>query len=92
MDHLRDDLLQNHGQINVVDFDFYDTSIFNRCESGNDVLIAIPGWDMVHPLLKVIPVQWEYTIPYGLLYAPKPSETVKHFLEAARTAIQDTES
>ena len=85
VDRLRDDIWQNHSQINIVDFDFYDMNIFNRCENTNDVLLAIPGWASVHPLLKVIPVEWEHSIPYGLLHAPEPGENVKRFLETAKT-------
>lgn len=48
-------------------------NVFNRCENSNDVLLAIPGWANVHPLLKVIPVEWEHSIPYGILHAPKPA-------------------
>lgn len=88
VDRLRDDIWQNHNPIHIVDFDFYNMNIFNRCENSNDVLLAIPGWATVHPLLKVIPVEWEHSIPYGLLYSPQPSETVKRFLEAAETAVQ----
>ena len=86
VDDLRDDIWQNHSQIHIVDFEFYSMDIFNRCENGNNVLLAIPGWANVHPLLKVIPVEWEYSIPYGLLHAPEPSETVKRFLAAAQAA------
>ncbi|MCM1060206.1 MAG: LysR family transcriptional regulator [Eubacterium sp.] len=89
VDDLRDDLWQNHGQINVVDFDFYSMDIFNRCENGSDVLLAISGWANVHPLLKVIPVEWEHSIPYGLLHSPKPSKKVKKFLNAAKKAAHD---
>ena len=88
VDDLRDDIWQNHSQIHIVDFEFYSMDVFNRCENGNDVLLAIPGWANVHPLLKVIPVEWEYGIPYGLLHAPEPSETVKRFLEAAQEAAR----
>lgn len=28
-------------QINVIDFDFYDVNMFNRCENGNDILMAV---------------------------------------------------
>lgn len=86
VDDLRDDIWQNHSQIHIVDFEFYSMDVFNRCENGNNVLLAIPGWANVHPLLKVIPVEWEYSIPYGLLHAPEPSETVKRFLAAAQAA------
>ena len=87
IDRLRDDIWKNHPQINVIDFDFYNMNIFNRCENGNDILIAIPGWANVHPLLKVIPVEWEHSIPYGILHSPEPSETVKRFLDAAKTMV-----
>lgn len=70
MDQLRDDLWQHHSQIHIVDFDFYNMDVFNRCENTNDVLLAIPGWATVHPLLKVIPVEWNYSIPYGILHSP----------------------
>lgn len=88
VDDLRDDIWQNHSQINIVDFEFYSMDVFNRCENGNNVILAIPGWANVHPLLKVIPVEWEYSIPYGLLHAPETSETVERFLAAAREAVQ----
>lgn len=87
VDRLRDDIWQNHSEIHIVDFEFYSMDVFNRCENSNDVLLAIPGWASVHPLLKVIPVEWEHSIPYGLLHSPQPSETVKQFLVAARMAV-----
>lgn len=89
VDQLRNDILQNHSEIKIVDFEFYDMNVFNRCENSNDVLLAIPGWANVHPLLKVIPVEWEHSIPYGLLYSPKPSETVRNFLKAAQAAAAE---
>ena len=88
VDRLRDDIWQNHTQIHIVDFDFYSMSIFNRCENTNDVLLAIPGWANVHPLLKVIPVEWEYSIPYGLLHSMTPSENVRRVLDAAKNIVK----
>ena len=82
VDALRDDIERNHPEINVEEFELYSLEVFNRCENGNDVLLAIPGWAGVHPLLKVIPVDWEYGISYGVLHAPHPSETVARFLRA----------
>ena len=84
VDQLRDDLWQHHPQIRIVDFDFYGMDVFNRCESTNDVLLAISGWASVHPLLKVIPVEWDYSIPYGILHSLEPSPVVQRFLEVAR--------
>lgn len=85
VDRLRDDIWQNHPQINIIDFDFYDVGAFNRCENGNLVLLAIKGWATIHPLMKVIPVKWNHCIPYGLLHSPNPGQTVKRFLDAAKS-------
>ena len=84
VDQLRDDLWQHPPQIHIVDFDFYSMDVFNRCESTNDVLLAISGWASVHPLLKVIPVEWDYSIPYGILHSPEPSPIVQRFLDVAK--------
>ncbi len=84
VDELRDELWKNHPQVNLVDFDIYSVEIFNRCENSNDVLLCIEPWATVHPLLKVIPVEWDHSIPYGLLHSPEPSPLVRKFLEAIR--------
>ncbi len=56
VDELRDDLTENHPDINIVDFDFYDVEVFNRCGNSNEVLLAIKSWESIHPLIKIIPV------------------------------------
>ena len=84
VDQLRDDLWQHHPQIHIIDFKIYSMDMFNRCESTNDVLLAIPGWANVHPLLKVIPVEWDYSIPFGVMHSPDPSPVVRRFLDVAK--------
>lgn len=85
VDELRDDLKENYSLIHIVDFDFYNMEIFNRCENSNDILMAFSGWSNVHPLLKIIPVEWDYKIPYGLLHSHQPSEEVQKFLDAIQS-------
>ena len=89
VDLLRDDIWKNHPQIHIVDFDFYDVAAFNQCENNNCVLMAVENWRYVHPLLKILRVDWDYTIPFGLLHAPKPSAVVKQFLKAVQRAVQE---
>lgn len=89
VDLLRDDIWKNHPQIHIVDFDFYDVAAFNQCENNNCVLMAVENWRYVHPLLKIMPVDWGYTIPFGLLHSPNPSSTVKQFLRAVEKAVKD---
>ena len=87
VDLLRDDIWKNHPQIHIVDFDFYDVAAFNQCENNNCVLMAVENWRYVHPLLKILRVDWDYTIPFGLLHSPEPSSTVGRFLDAVKTVL-----
>lgn len=69
-DLIRSDLEKNHPQIRLEDTpSFYDLSVFNRCAETNNVLLTIECWKDVHPGLVSIPVNWDYSIPYGLLYS-----------------------
>ena len=88
VDLLRDDIWKNHPQIQIVDFDFYDVAAFNQCENNNCVLMAVENWRYVHPLLKILLVDWGYTIPFGLLHAPQPSDMVKQFLKAVEKVVK----
>lgn len=89
VDMLRDDIWKNHPQIHIVDFDFYDVGAFNQCENNNCVLMAVENWRYVHPLLKILPVDWNYTIPFGLLHAREPSPLVRNFLRAVEKATRN---
>ena len=82
VDRLRDELWQHHPQIHIKDISFYNVEVFNQCENNNALLMAVPIWQSVHPLLKIIPVDWDYSMPFGLMHAPEPSPTVQSFLDA----------
>lgn len=76
-DFIRNDLENNHPQIRIEDTQqFYDMSVFNRCAETGNVLLTIECWRDVHPGLVTIPVNWEYSIPYGLLYSLNAGEDV----------------
>lgn len=87
VDMLRDDLRENHPEISIEDLDFYDVTAFNKCENNNCVLMAIENWKYVHPLLKILPMDWGYTIPFGLLHSPEPSPMVSRFLKAVEKVL-----
>jgi DNA-binding transcriptional LysR family regulator len=80
-DFIRNDLEQNHPKIRIEDTSqFYDLSVFNHCAESENVLLTIECWKDVHPGLVSIPVNWEYSIPYGLLYSPDAPEDVLRFV------------
>lgn len=84
-DLLRDDLEKNHPLIHIEDTpQFYDLSVFNRCAETGNVLLTIECWQDVHPGLVSIPVNWDYSIPYGLLYSLDAPEDVLRFVESVK--------
>lgn len=87
MDALREDLQKNHPQIKIVDFPFFKTDVFNDCQRGNRLMVTIERWRNVHPLLKTVTMDWPYAAPYGILYAKKPDDKVKRFLEGLKKII-----
>ena len=80
-DKLRDLIAKNNPEINIVDFDLY-VEAFNRCENNNEVILAFKSWESVHPLIRIIPVDWDYTMPFGILHSKEPSEKVRHLIKA----------
>ncbi len=87
-DALRDMLWANHPQIQIEDISFFNVDVFNRCESNNSILIGFGQWDNVHPLLRIVPVEWDYTIPFGILHSPTPSPHISEFLKAVDAIYQ----
>lgn len=76
-DFIRNDLEINYPKIKIEDTPyFYDMSVFNRCAETGNVLLTIECWQDVHPGLVSIPVNWDYSIPYGLLYSLDADEDV----------------
>lgn len=87
-DFLRNDLEKHHPQIHIEDTpQFYDLSVFNRCAETGNVLLTLECWQEVHPGLVSIPVDWDYSIPYGLLYSLDAPKDVLKFVETARKII-----
>ncbi|MDD7377894.1 MAG: LysR family transcriptional regulator [Lachnospiraceae bacterium] len=89
-DFLRNDLEKHHPKIHIEDTPhFYDLSVFNRCAETGNVLLTIECWQEVHPGLVSIPVNWDYSIPYGLLYSLDAPEDVLRFVKTVETFIKN---
>lgn len=80
IDGLRADLTANGTEIE--DFDMFNLGAYNRAVQENVPIITVEGWEDVHPLLRIVPADWEYRIPFGILYSPAPTKQVKDFITA----------
>lgn len=73
--------------VKIVDFPLFCLSAFNTAAKENMPIIAIKGWENVHPLLKIVPAKESVTVPYGIMYSPEPSKHVKQFIKAVQSII-----
>ena len=78
VDNLRDKL-EAKG-VKTEDFEMFNISAYNRAVTENMPIITVEGWEDVHPLLKLIPADWEDSVPFGVFYSPTPTKLVKKFV------------
>lgn len=88
VDRARDEI-ERHPAIRIEDTSqFYDLEVFNRCAQTRQPLMTLDCWADVHPSLVTLPVDWDFTIPYGLLYQLDPIPDVARFVELAQALAQ----
>jgi DNA-binding transcriptional LysR family regulator len=88
IDEIRGYVRMEHPDIQIKDAPHqYTIEAFNRCEEIGAALLTLEGWKDVHPSLVTIPVDWKYTIPYGILYPRKPSNSVQLFVKALQETM-----
>ena len=89
-DAIRDDLRTNDPEIVIKDAPIhYDMSVYNDAVSTKSVLLNNECWANVHPMLKTIPVDWDYTIPFGLLYAKRPAPHVQRLVNDVKRLVEE---
>jgi len=83
IDGIRGYVVTEHPEIQIKDTPWqYTIDVFNLCEQGSAALLTLNCWKDVHPSLVTLPVDWKYTMPYGVLYPRKPSNSVQLFVRA----------
>ncbi|MGM9670071.1 MAG: LysR family transcriptional regulator [Oscillospiraceae bacterium] len=79
--------IEQHPRIRIEDTpQFYDMEVFNRCVQTRHVMMTLDCWTDVHPGLVTIPVDWPFTIPYGILYQLEPGADIQQFLALVKAS------
>ena len=73
--------LLNIPGIVLKEYDYVEYGDFNTLAASNELMTSFDTWSAVHPLLATLPVEWDFTSPYGLIYAKDPSEDMKQLLQ-----------
>lgn len=88
LNKLRDEIKTKHTNINILNIShFYDTNIFNECEQMGCIMETLDIWKDVHPSIVTIPMEWEYKMPYGIVYAKQSSEPMKMFINIIQNRL-----
>lgn len=88
LNRMRDEIETRHPQITLLDMPhFYDTNIFNECEQTGCIMETLEIWKDVHPSIVTLPVEWDYLMPYGIVYAKHPSRSVQMFIQMLQTHL-----
>lgn len=75
-------LLGKHPQIKVKDIPFEDERAFDS--KNDEILLGQLTWNGINPFYKMIPLDIDYTVPYGIWYRKNPSPKVKAFIEKVK--------
>lgn len=81
MDAIRADA-EAHG-VRIVDApSFYTLDTFNEAARAGLLMETLDAWEGVHPGMATVPVDWGFSVPYGVVYAKNPAPHVGCFIEA----------
>lgn len=88
LDAFRDEVTTQYPTVQIVDSSYYGVDTFTLCELNPYVLITQPVYTDIHTNLVTIPLETDYTMPYGLIYANEPTAATKKFIAAVRKLYQ----
>ena len=92
LDEFREKIKMTHPQILFDDtYYFYDLETFNTCEVTGSLLLTLDAWADIHPSLITLPVDWDFSVPYGLLFSKNLSNEAASFLDDIKEFISKNE-
>ncbi len=90
LDSMRDEIEKEHRGITLCDAPhFYDAGIFNECEQRGCLMETLSTWKDIHPAMVTLPMDWNYRMPFGIVYAKDPSDAMCEFLAVAGKNMQE---
>ncbi len=72
LNQMRGDIAKNHP---------------HECDQANCLMETLDIGTNVHPSLVTLPMNWEYKMPYGVVYASSPSQAVRDFIAIVQERV-----
>ncbi len=85
LDAFRKELTRKFPTVHIIDSSYYGVDTFTMCEVNPYILITQPVYKDIHSNLITIPLETDYTMPYGFVYSNDLSTATKKFIQAAAT-------
>lgn len=80
-DSAQTELLARIPDARFTEFDLLDIDVFNRALTEEGLILNIACWSDVHPLFRLIELDWTVTARFGFMLPKEPSETVRRFVD-----------
>ena len=84
LDTFREEVTKKYPTVQIIDSSYYGVDTFTLCEMNPYILITQPVYSDIHTNLVTIPLETEYTMPYGLIYSNEPTAATKKFVAAVK--------
>ena len=84
VDDFRNFIEEYHKEITVEEIDDYSVSMFNECANSDKIFLAVGDYNQSHIFLKRIPIEWEKTSAFGIIYPKNASPGIKQFVNAVK--------
>ena len=90
LDQLRQQIKLKSPHIKIIDVDtYYDTDVFNQALNHDFLIETLPIWKNVHPGIVNKPIDWDITMPYGIIYSSNASQVVRKFIEKIGNQLRE---
>ena len=67
---------------------FYDLDVINRCAREGKILVGFDSWRNIHPGLVNLPVKWNWSVPYGVIWQKNARKEVLDFMAEFKKALE----
>lgn len=84
VDNFRNHIRNQYPTVQIVDSKQYNMDTFTLCEMNDYILVTQPVYADIHSNLVTIPLETNYTLPYGLMYANEPTSASRKFINAIK--------
>lgn len=63
---------------------YINVKLLNECAEGKFMLLFLDCWSDLHPSIKCVPLECASDYQFGIIYAKKPSQEMKEFIDAIK--------